>query len=61
MLLKELIKCLTKYYVVFIASGSSRYEDQTAVPNQDLEKEVETIDFYEDDGDGEMLLVNLSD
>lgn len=59
--LKDIIRRLTKYYVVFICNDSSRHDDQTVVPSEMLDREVEAIDFYEDDGDGESLRVYLSD
>ena len=59
MKLKELVRHLTKYYAVFISNNSLRYEDQTVISKNELDAEVETFDFYEDDGDGETLLVNL--
>lgn len=59
MKLKELVRHLTKYYAVFISNNSLRYEDQTVLSKDELDAEVETFDFYEDDGDGETLLVNL--
>lgn len=58
MKLKELVDCLTKYYVIAITDDLT-YEDQTVVPQSKLQEEVNTVDFYEDDGEGEMLLVNL--
>lgn len=61
MKLKEIIQCLTKYYAVLICNDSSRYEDQTVVPSEMLDREVKAMDFYEDDGEGESLLVYLSD
>lgn len=61
MTLQDLVGCLTKYYVVVIANDNSRYEDQTAMPKFRLCQNVSTIDFYEDCGDGETLLVYLKE
>lgn len=59
MLLKDLVHCLTKYYVIRISNTHSCYEDQTMIPQGELEKEVMNFDFLEDDGDGESLIVFL--
>lgn len=61
MKLKEFIRHLTKYYAVFVTNTAARYDDQTDVPDEELEAEVDTLDFFEDDGDGEMLMVSLHD
>ena len=58
MKLKEIAKCLTKYYGIYIANNSAYYEDQTVISGSALDGEVETLDFY-DCADGEMLFVNL--
>ena len=61
MKLIELLEALTKYYAVIVKDhrGARFYEDQTVVPSGTSNREVETCDFYGDDGDGEKLLVNL--
>ena len=61
MKLIELLQVLTKYYAVIVKDhkGARIYEDQTVVPSGMSNREVETCDFYEDDGDGERLLVNV--
>lgn len=63
MKLKELLEVLTKYYAIVVKDykGARYYEDQTVVPSGMSKREVETCDFYEDDGDGERLLVNLKE
>lgn len=63
MKLVKLLKVLTKYYKVVVKDHKNTrlYEDQTVVPEGISKREVETCDFYEDDGEGEMLLINLCD
>ena len=61
MKLIELLQALTKYYAIVVKDdrGARIYEDQTVVPSGMSKREVETIDFYEDDGDGERLLIRV--
>lgn len=59
MIIKELLDALTKYYAIIVKdeSGGRWYEDQTAVPSGMTSRTVDACDFYEDDGDGEKLLI----
>lgn len=61
MTLQDVVGCLTKYYRVVIVNDQTCYEDQTVIPKSRLCRNVSTIDFYEDCGEGEMLLIYLSD
>lgn len=61
MTLQDIVGCLTKYYGVVIANDQTYYEDQTAIPKSRLCRNVSTVDFYEDCGEGETLLIYLSD
>lgn len=65
MKLKDFLECLTRYFIINVAcdwtseEGWSQWEDQTIVPDVYKEKEVEMIDFIEDTGEGQEIVVWL--
>ena len=65
MVVKEFLNVLTKYYQVFVIDEHTKmlfpFEDQTEVTEELKQKEVLSLDFYEDSGDGESVLIYVGD
>ncbi len=56
---RDFINTLNKYYKIIIINGSEKflYEDQTIVPGNVQDGIITSLDFYEDDGDGERIVI----
>jgi hypothetical protein len=64
MIVKELLQPLTKYYIIAIIDerdGVYTFDDQSVVPDDFASKKVASIDFYEDSGEGESIVVHTLD